>query len=214
MRFLALLLLFATFARSAHALEWKERTLNFTTAPFQATQEAVFKFTNTGSKPVAIIDLETNCDCLEASADQKIYAPGASGIIKASFHIGDRLGLYERRIKVVTDEGAEPVRLLVRIEVPEIVSITPRSVAWKINEAPVEKSVEVQTVKGVAITFTDVQPTSGAFHARLETIEVGRRYRVYLTPPSTSEAANAAVRILGRDKSGQAFVVSTYGNVR
>jgi len=206
--------LLAVAGLPAMALEWKARTLDFTTVPFQTTQEATFQFTNTGRKPVTILQVESNCDCLDAAADRQVFAPGASGVIKTSFHVGDRLGLYERRIKVVTDESPEPVRLLVRIEVPELVILTPRSVAWKLHEPAVEKSVELSVIPGLQINFTRVQPTSGDFAARLETVEAGRRYRVYLKPPETAAPANAAFRILGQAASGQEIVVSAYGNVR
>ncbi|SDS52868.1 DUF1573 domain-containing protein [Opitutus sp. GAS368] len=206
--------LFAAAVLPGAALEWKAQTLDFTTAPFQATQDAVFQFTNTGHKPVTILEVESNCDCLDAAADRQVYAPGASGVIKTNFHVGDRLGLYERRIKVVTDESPEPVRLLVRIEVPELVVLSPRSVAWKLHEPAVEKSVDLAVIPGLQINFTRVQPTSGDFAARLETVEAGRRYRVYLKPPETVQPANAAFRILGQAASGQEIVVSAYGNVR
>ncbi len=206
--------LFAAALLPAAALEWKAQTLDFTTAPFQATQDATFHFTNTGRKPVTILEVESNCDCLDAAADRQVYAPGATGTIKTTFHVGDRLGLYERRIKVVTDEGPEPVRLLVRIEVPELVVLTPRSVAWKLNEPATEKSVDLEVMPGLTINFTRVQPTSGDFAARIETVEAGRRYRVYLKPPVTTQPANAAFRILGQAGSGQDIVVSAYGNVR
>jgi hypothetical protein len=206
--------LFACATLGGFALEWKTQTLTFTTAPFQTTQEAVFQFTNTGTKPVAILAVESNCDCLDAAADRQVYAPGESGVIKAIFTVGDRLGLYERRIKIVTDENSEPVRLLVRIEVPELVTLTPRSVAWKLNEPAAEKAVELEVIPGVKISFSRVLPTSGDFAARLETVEAGRRYRMYLKPPATTQPANAAFRIFGRAVSGQDVIVSAYGNVR
>jgi hypothetical protein len=206
--------LFASFARDGRALDWKTQTLEFTTAPFQITQAAEFRFTNTGSRPVTILTVESNCDCLDAAADRPVYAPGESGVIKSIFTVGDRLGLYERRIKVVTDETPEPVRLLVRIEVPELVTLTPRSVTWELNEAAAEKVVDLAVIPCVHVTFSRVQPTSGDFAARLETIEPGRRYRVYLQPPATTQPANAAIRIFGRAVSGQDVIVSAYGNVR
>jgi hypothetical protein len=212
-RFIALLLAAAAGLPGA-ALEWKTQTLDFTTAPFQLTQEATFAFTNTGTKPVKILEVESNCDCLDAAADRQVYPPGASGVIKTNFHVGDRLGLYERRIKVVTDESPEPVRLLVRIEVPELVRLTPRSVAWKLQEPPTEKTVELEVIPGVTVHFTQVLPTSGIFSARLETLEPGRRYRVYLKPPATAQPANAAFRIFGKATSGEDVIVSAYGNVR
>lgn len=206
--------LFACPTLGGIALEWKSRTLSFTTAPFQATQEAVFMFTNTGSKPVRILDVGSNCDCLAAAADRQVYAPGENGVINSNFTVGDRLGLYERRIRIVTDENPEPVHLLVRIEVPELVTLAPRSVAWTLNEAVAEKTVELEVIPGVRVEFTRVQPTSRDFAARLEIIEAGRSYRVHLKPPSTAQPANAAFRIFGRAATGQDIVVSAYGNVR
>lgn len=206
---------FASLTLAGLALEWQTQTLSFTTTPFQTTQEAVFRFTNTGPRPVKILEVESNCDCLDATADRAVYAPGESGVIKSNFTVGDRLGLYERRIKVVTDEGPEPVRLLVRIEVPELVTLSPRSVAWQLHEPAVEKAVDLVVIPGLNIEFTRVQPTSGDFAARLETIEAGRRYRVYLKPPATTQPANAAFRVFGRaPASRQDVIVSAYGNVR
>ena len=206
--------LLACIVPPGFALEWETQVLDFTTAPFQITQEALFHFTNNSAKPVAFLAVESNCDCLVASVDKRVYAPGASGFIRSRLTIGDRLGLYERRLKVVTDESPEPVRLLVRIEVPELVTLTPRTVDWKIHEPVAEKIVELEVVAGLKIDFPYVQPSSGGFSARLETVEPGRRYRLYLKPPGTARPANVAFRIQGQAESKQTVIVSAYGNVR
>lgn len=214
LRLSLLCILFACAQQPGAALEWKTRTLAFTTAPFQTTQDATFPFTNTGDKPVRILEVESNCDCLEAGADRQVYTPGESGVIRTRFTIGDRLGPYERRIKVVTDESHEPVRLLVRVEVPVLVVLTPSSVTWKINEPATEKSVDLVVIPGLLIGISRVQSTNGDFAARLETIEAGRHYRVHLMPPGTAQPANAAFRLYGRASSGQDIIVNTYGNIR
>lgn len=212
MIFLAMLLPDAVL--SCAALDWKTRELSLTTAPFQTIQEAAFEFTNRGGKTVAIREVSSNCDCLDVSADRMSYAPGESGVIRFKFTVGDRLGQYERQVKVVTDESPEPVRLLVRIEVPELVTMTPRSVAWKLHETATEKTIDLEVIPGVTINFTRVLPTNADFSARLETLVAGRRYRVYLQPTATTQPANAAFRIFGRATSGQEVIVSTYGNIR
>jgi len=197
------------------ALEWKTETLTVATAPFQKTQDVVFEFRNAGPKPVAILDLQTNCDCLDAAADQTTaYAPGASGTIKARFTIGDRSGRYERLITVVTDEAPAPVRLVVRIEVPEIADLTPRSVSWKLHEAAGEKTLELTAAPGLAIGFAEAQPTNDAFSVRLETVEPGRRFRLHLTPRGTASPVSAAIRVSGREKNGHDVVVSAYASVQ
>lgn len=213
-RLLPLGFLFTALVLPAAALDWQADKLTVTTAPFQSTQDVVFTFKNNSAKPVALLDLQTNCDCLDATADQKTYAPGAAGTIKARFTIGDRSGLYERIITVVTDEPASPVRLLVRIEVPEIAEVTPRSVSWAVKAEPVEKIVELTPARGLEITFNDAQATNDAFTTRLETVEAGRRYRLHLTPRSTADSASAAIRVFGRDKTGHDVVVSAYASVQ
>lgn len=205
--------LLALLPLSAAALEWKTETLTVSTLPFQTSQDVSFEFKNNTARPVALLDLQTNCDCLAATADQKIYAPGVSGTIKARFTIGDRLGLYERSITVVTDEAASPVRLQVRIMVPEITRLIPRSLTWSLHTAAEEKSIELVPAPGLEISFTDAQATNAAFSTRLETVVAGRHYRLYLKPGSTTEPASAAIRLFGREKSGHDVVVSAYASV-
>jgi hypothetical protein len=208
-----LVALFALLALRGAALEWKAVTMSVTTVPFQATQDVVFEFRNDGPRPVRILDVQTNCDCLAADPDRKTYAPGARGAIKASFTIGDRAGPYERVITVVTDESPAPVRLTVRIEVPETAILAPRSVAWKVNDPAAEKTVEVTANAGLEITFAEAVPTNGDFSATLETVAAGRHYRLHVTPRGTARPASAAIRSFGREKSGHDVVVSAYANV-
>ena len=205
--------LFAFLALPGLALEWKSETISVTTAPFQPTQDVVFEFKNTRSKPVAVLDVQTNCDCLAADADRLVYAPGATGTIKARFTVGDRAGRYERIISLVTDESPTPVRLMVRIDVPEIATVTPRSVVWLTNETAGDKTVELTAAAGLEITFTEALPTNAAFTARVETVEAGRHYRLHLRPRDTAQPASAAIRVSGREKSGHAVIVSAYASV-
>lgn len=208
------LLLAAALALPCAALEWKTDNLTVATVPFQKTQDAVFEFKNTGTKPVTLLDLQTNCDCLDAKASGKTFMPGATGTIKASFTIGERAGRYERLITLVIDEAPEPVRLLLRIDVPEVATVTPRSVSWKLGEPGGEKVVEFSSAPGVEINFTEAQATNDAFTARLEAVEPGRHYRLHLQPRSTAVSASAAIRVFGRETTGHDVVVSAYASIQ
>jgi len=201
-------------AGSALALDWKSTTAEVTTVPFQKEQDVVFEFTNRGPKAVAIHALETNCSCLLAQSDQKLYAPGASGKITAKFTVGDRSGLYERIITVVSDESDSPVRLSLKLEVPDVASVSPRSVLWLRNDAPAEKSVDLTASGDLEIVFGRAEPTSDAYIVRLETIEAGRHYRLHIKPRATDQPASAAIRIYGREKSGHAILLSAYASIR
>jgi len=206
--------LLALTALPVAALEWKAGTVALTTSPFQATQDVVFEFKNTGPRSVAVLDVQTNCDCLAADADRQVYAPGETGTIKARFTVGDRAGRYERIITLVTDESPAPVRLLVQIEVPEVATLAPRSVTWPANGPAGEQTVELTSASGLEIIFTAAQATNDAFTASLETVDAGRHYRLHLSPRTTAQPASAAIRVSGREKSGHAVVVSAYASVQ
>lgn len=196
------------------ALVWPTQHIALKTAPLQRTTDTSFAFTNTGDKPVTITRVDTSCDCLEAAASPKVIAPGASGRIDAHFTVGDRFGLYQRTILVSTDDGQPPVALLVTLEVPEAATLKPRSLEWRLHAPAAEQTVAIEVTEGVSLELTGVQPTSDLFAARLETVAAGRHYRLHVTPQTTGQAANAALRIYAEASTGQDLILSAYANVR
>jgi hypothetical protein len=196
------------------ALDWKTQQLTLKAAPLQKTAETTFEFTNTSAKTVTILGIDTSCDCTEATPSAQSFAPGASGRILARFTLGDRQGVYERSIAVRTDEAQEPVSLHVQLDVPELASLTPRSLEWKLNSPVTEQTVEIRVAAGLELTLNSVKPTSDFFTSRLETVEPGRLYRLHLAPRHTREVANAAFRLYAKAGTGQDVVLSAYGNVR
>lgn len=207
-------LLLSALASPASALDWKTQQLSVKAVPLQKTAETSFEFTNTGVKTVTILGVDTSCDCLEAESSAMTFASGASGHITARFTLGDRQGTYERTITVTTDEGKEPVILRVQLDVPELATLSPRSVEWKLNSPATEQAVEIRIADGLELIVDKVLPTSGLFACRLETVVPGRHYRLHLAPGNTREASNAAFRIYAKAKTGQDVVFSAYGNVR
>ncbi len=198
----------------AHALKWKTQHLSLQVAPLQKTAEAFFEFTNASAKPVTITGLDTSCDCLDATASAKVIAPGASGRINAKFNLADRYGQLRRTIIVSTDEGSVPTALTVQLDVPEAATLSPRSLEWKLGADAAEQTVEISVAEGISLDISEVKGTSDAFATRLEAVEKGRRYRLHVTPRSTKDASSAAFRLYANSGSGQALVLSAYGNVR
>lgn len=207
-------LAFTLAALPAAALEWKTTHLTLKTAPLQKATEISFEFTNPGDKPVTITNVETSCDCLEATPSAKLIAPGATGRINARFTVGDRFGTYRRTIVVSTDEGQAPVALTVELDVPEVATLTPRSLEWKVGAPAAEQTVDIVVTEGLTLLLTTVQGTNEAFTTRLETLEAGRRYRLQVAPKSTATPTNAAFRLHARTPAGQSLILSAYGNVR
>lgn len=199
---------------TASALDWEKREQLVRVAPLQAEVAVEFPFTNNGARPIEITEIRTNCDCLDAKSERSRYAPGERGMIRARFSVGDRLGLYERAVLVLTDESAEPTRLAVKVDVPAAAEAAPRTVDWAVNSATEPRSIEVTVAPELSITFTAAVSTGSGFNARLEPIVPGKRYRVIVTPKGTAERASAAIRIRGTERSGQDIVVSAYAYVR
>lgn len=211
----SLALIFACLGlTSVHALEWKQTKREAHAEPFQKTLALVFEFKNSGDKPVHLLDLQTSCSCLAAKSDKKVFAPGGTGRIEAEFSAEEPPGVYERHISVLTDESPEPQRLTVRIEIPELAVLTPRSVEWRIGASPAEKSVELRPTGTLKIRFTKAVPSNDTFTAELDCIKPGRIYELKIQPKSTAGFANAAIRIYGHDDQNHEILISAYANVR
>jgi hypothetical protein len=206
--------IFSVLVSSATALDWPTTVVEARAAPFQTTVEVSFAFQNVGTQPVTLRNIQSNCDCLAVASDRRVYQPGESGRLTAKFTVGDRIGRHERTIHVVSDDAATPTLLSVRIEVPELATVEPRGVDWPIGAVDNEKALVLRVADGLWIEFTEASPTNARFAARLECVEPGRHYRLLLKPTGTATAANAAIRVAGRDKAGRSVLISAYANVR
>ncbi len=207
-------LLAASLTIPAFALDWKNQHLSVKAVPLQKSAEAFFEFTNTSGKTVTLKGVDTSCDCLEATPSATTFAPGASGRINARFTVGDRFGVYQRSITVTTDDATEATTLTVELDVPEVASLLPRSVDWKLNGPAAEQVIEIEVTPGITLSIGQVQCTSDAFKHRLETVEAGRHYRLHIEPKNIHEVSNAAFRLYAKAGTGQDVVLSVYGNVR
>ena len=73
-----------------------------------------FEFTNTGDKPLLIIDVTASCGCTRPEYPSKPIKPGKKGKIKVTFSPIGRPGAFKKTIKVKTN-GKERTTTL-RIE--------------------------------------------------------------------------------------------------
>ncbi|AOS46293.1 hypothetical protein Verru16b_03394 [Lacunisphaera limnophila] len=201
-------------AVTAPALEWPATHLTLRSVPLQKTADTGFDFKNTSDRPVTITSVDVSCDCTEVTPSAKVIAPGATGRLHVRFTLGDRLGVYRRSIIVSTDEGTPPVALTVELDVPEVATLTPRSLEWPLHSAATEQTVDITVIPGIELTISHVQATSDAYTHRLETVTAGRAYRLHLTPRSTAEVANAAFRLHATAGTGEELIFSAYANVR
>ncbi len=86
-----------------------EVTFSKTNHDFGAIQEAkgpvscTFEFTNTGDKPLLIINASASCGCTRPEFPTKPIKPGKKGKIKVTFSPIGRAGAFKKTIKVKTN---------------------------------------------------------------------------------------------------------------
>ena len=110
-----ILLAFATQAAKGYAeasLEKKEHDfgyINETAGPVKCE----FKFTNTGNKPLLIIDAVPSCGCTRPECPRRPIAPGETGIIKVEYQPLGRTGEFKKDIRVNTNGKHKKVILYI-----------------------------------------------------------------------------------------------------
>jgi hypothetical protein len=193
---LALLLVPALLPFSAQAAFKFENTLVEATPDFgQEKLTAVFKFKNLDT-PGTVRTIETSCGCLSATSDKRTYAPGESGQVTAEFHIKGMTGNVERTITFVSAaKGENPIRLAVRVYVPELIVVDPPMLAWTVGEAPTPKTCKVTMQGPDPINIKSLSSTRRNVAASMKTVTPGRVYEIQVTPQSTSDILLGMVKI-------------------
>ncbi len=155
-----------------------------------------FEFKNTGKESVGVAKIESTCGCLSATADQKVYEPGASGTVRGVFKLGKFTGVQEKALILVTSEE-KPVRhrLVVQVEIPDVFTIEPDVLEWKVQDKPETKSFLIKVPHVDPIRITKIAPSRQNFQYELKTVEEGREYEIKLTPESTETAMLGVLRI-------------------
>ncbi len=94
-----------------------EATFSKTTHDFGTIKEAkgpvscTFEFTNTGDKPLLVINAVASCGCTRPEFPTKPIKPGKKGKIKVTFSPVGRPGAFKKTIKVKTN-GKESTSVL------------------------------------------------------------------------------------------------------
>ena len=73
-----------------------------------------FRFTNTGDRPVTLVEVESSCGCTVPEYTPGAVAPGQTGTVAVRYETEGRPGPFEKAVRVVTT-GAEPSAVTLRI---------------------------------------------------------------------------------------------------
>ena len=73
-----------------------------------------FEFTNTGDKPLLIIDATASCGCTRPEYPSKPIKPGTKGKIKVTFSPIGRPGAFKKTVKIKTNGKERTTTLIIK----------------------------------------------------------------------------------------------------
>ena len=196
--------------RAPAQLRFDQPRTELTAGPGEKSLEASFPFQNAGEKPVRVQELSANCGCTVPELAEKDYAPGAKGVLKARFEVGDRKGTHVKLVTVRTDAGEHTLELVVHI--PERIEISPRLLVFR-ADGPAELRVQVAFHGDGPVTDVTLDPLAGPYEASLETGKAGAAYTVVVRrvrEPAGADEHRAALVIRSRGASGATYADPVY----
>ena len=79
--------------------------------------EVSWRYKNTGSQPLVISKIKSSCGCTTTEPPKEPIAPGAEGIIKATFNSNGRIGTNHRQVEVEANTQPSFTALSFNVEV-------------------------------------------------------------------------------------------------
>lgn len=157
---LAALLCFTGASRSRGALEWDHTTVLIKPGPEVSEIRAQYRLKNTGTQPVVLQRVESECTCMHAESDKSKLKPGQSATVTAVYTPGTKTGLKKERIAIFTDDLDRSVHILeFSVELPEVVGLNPAFIRWGDGTSR-EQAVVVETLQD-NITIMAIFPGAG-----------------------------------------------------
>jgi hypothetical protein len=176
-------------------LTWVKKTVEVSGDARLPVLEAHFHFTNTGTNPVEIRNVESSCGCTTAALDKRVYKPAETGEIVAKYTVGTHVGTQEKTLLVLTNDGRPPTTLTLVAHIPEILRINPPMVTWMHDEAPDAKQISLELMQDAPFDDISVESSSPRATAKLVPVTKGRTYELVVVPESTDRFLYAKLTI-------------------
>jgi hypothetical protein len=101
----------------ATSVLWLDSTQNLGNVMEGTVVNVQFRFKNTGNKMLVITDVAASCGCTVPEKPEKPIAPGAEGVIKATFDSKNRIGTNHKVITVILNTENRTQQLVFDVEV-------------------------------------------------------------------------------------------------
>jgi hypothetical protein len=174
-----------------------------------------FAFKVEGEGEATISKFNVACSCLEAQISDNgrlVWPVGETGTVRGLFKIGKFRGTVDKNITLVMADGVKH-SLTVRMTMPELLKIEPKTLKWSLGGEGGKKSFEITTHASEPLHITQVSGTNDdKFPYELKTLEEGKRYRLTVSPQKIGETGFGLIRFITDSKyekhrSYQAFAV-------
>lgn len=106
---------FLLISINIHSQEFKfeSETIDYGSVSLGSNGEKIFVFTNTGTQPIIISNIQSSCGCTVPKKPEKPIMPGEKGEIKVSYDT-KRVGGFSKQITIFSN--AKEPRKVVRIK--------------------------------------------------------------------------------------------------
>lgn len=98
----------------SQTIEFEKETIDYGTIKKGSNKERVFKFKNTGDKPLILTEVTASCGCTVPSFPKDPILPNKSAEIKVTYDT-NRLGNFTKPITVLSNDP-EKARVVVNIK--------------------------------------------------------------------------------------------------
>ena len=177
------------------SLQWETTDLQLKARPWQESMTLTFPYHNTGDQQVRILSVDPSCSCVSAGPEKAVCAPGESGAIRVELSLAGYIGRVRRSLAVTTDDPAGKfAELTLSVDIPEVVTIIPRFLFWRVGDQPDAKSAEIVVTEPATTTVGEIECDNPRFRAQLTPGPAGR-YRLVVNPVDTQQPADATIRV-------------------
>ncbi|OAM91698.1 DUF1573 domain-containing protein [Termitidicoccus mucosus] len=192
-----LLVLALIAANAAHAgLEWKHKELSIEVSSRQSEVEVSFPFKVTGTVPVGIISMDTSCSCMTPSHIVGEHKPGAEGVLKVRYAVGNNKGTSMEKITVhSTDPDAPKTELRLIVYATLTYRIEPKYAFWTPGAPAEAKDLYFLDVATKGLKPLTVYSTSTNFSASIIPQDTAHRYVIRIQPVSTEKPEGAHIYV-------------------
>ena len=158
---------------------------------------ATFAFKNIGDAAVEIKEVNSSCGCTTALPSKRIFEPGESGEISATFDYGSRKGKQVKSIRVETDQEKDPrIFLTLEVEIPTALEVSPSVVMWNRSAESEFKAKEViiESSLDESIEIVEVVASSDLFKYEIKVLEDGIKFAMAIEPQNIPSDSKGILR--------------------